>query len=100
MPDSISGGLSIEVLPAERIDELAPMWNSLREHHLTVAPSWLPPAYDPAESWRRRAHQYREWLVDPDSFVLVARRGHSLVGYAMVHLRGGSPTWPTSERAG
>ncbi|HUZ28007.1 MAG TPA: GNAT family N-acetyltransferase [Solirubrobacteraceae bacterium] len=100
MPDSMPDGVSIEELPTDRLDELAPLWNSLREHHLTVAPSWLPPAYDPEESWRHRERQYREWLADPDSFVLVARRDHGLVGYAMVHLRDGSPTWPTAERAG
>jgi hypothetical protein len=100
MPGSVSDAVSIEELPTDRLGELAPLWNSLREHHLTVAPSWLPAAYDAEESWRRRERQYREWLADPDSFVLVARRDHGLVGYAMVHLRDGSPTWPTSERAG
>src|SRR5260370_1036861 len=100
MAPGIPDGVSIDALPADRIDELAPLWDALREHHLSVAPPWLPPAYPAEESWRRRARQYREWLADPDSFVLVARRGHGLVGYAMVHLRGGSPTWPTSERAG
>jgi GNAT superfamily N-acetyltransferase len=100
MPGSVPDGVSIEELPTDRLDELAPLWNSLRQHHLTVAPSWLPPAYDAEESWRRRERQYREWLAGPDSFVLVARRDHGLVGYAMVHLRDGSPTWPTSERAG
>jgi GNAT superfamily N-acetyltransferase len=100
VPPTPPDDVSIEELPAERLYELAPLWNSLREHHLIVAPAWLPPAYDAEESWRRRADQYRQWLADPDSFVLVACREQTLVGYAFVHLRGGSPTWPVSERAG
>jgi len=99
-PDTRPDGVSIEELPIEQIDELAPVWNSLREHHLTLAPSWFPAPYDAAESWQRRARQYRAWLCEPDSFVLAARHDHQLIGYAMVHLRDGSPTWPFSERAG
>src|SRR5260370_42161567 len=100
MAPGIPDGVSIDALPADRIDELAPLWDALREHHLSVAPPWLPPAYPAEESWRRRARQYGEWLADPDSFGLVARRGHGVVGDALVHLRGGSPTRPTAARAG
>ena len=32
--------------------------------------------------------------------MLVARRGARIVGYAFVHMRSGSPTWPISQRAG
>src|SRR5437763_14373432 len=73
-----SGRVLIEELPADQLAELAPLWDSLREHHLKVAPDWLPPAYNADESWHRRSRQYRAWLADSDSFVLVARRGRAL----------------------
>ena len=40
------------------------------------------------------------WLSEPDAFILIAELDGQPVGYAMVHLRAGSPTWPSSERAG
>lgn len=51
-------------------------------------------------SWERRRAQYEGWLAEPDSFVLLAERAGMAVGYAMVHVHDGSPTWPTGERAG
>lgn len=91
--------LSIEPLGAGEIDLVEPLWSALREHHAAVTPDLGAPRKR-ADSWRRRRAQYLQWLSEPDSFVLVARRKGAVVGYAMVHLRVGSPTWPQSERAG
>ena len=91
--------MSVEELASENLEELAPLWGA-REHLLAVAPRWLPDPYDAEESWRRRSSQYRCWLAERDSFALVARRSCRAVGYAFVHVRGGSPTWAMSERAG
>ena len=81
------------------IDRLEPLWNASREHHATLVPELGPPR-SREESWRRRRQQYQSWLSEPDSFALIAERDGMALGYAMVHLRGGSPTWRLSERAG
>jgi ribosomal protein S18 acetylase RimI-like enzyme len=93
--------ISIEDLPSSRLDEIEPLWNSLREHHAGVAPGWLGPPRERAESWARRRSEYREWLSSgSDAFVLVARRRGRAIAYAMVYLRDGSATFASSERAG
>ena len=92
--------VAIEELHADGLDELAPLWHSLREHHLAVAAEWFPEPHDAATSWQLRRRQYEHWLSEPDSFALVARSGERAVGYALVHVRGGSPTWRFGERAG
>jgi ribosomal protein S18 acetylase RimI-like enzyme len=90
---------SIHRLDPADLELVEPLWNALREHHASVSPHLgAPRARD--DSWRRRRAQYERWLSEPDAFVLVAKRGETPVGYAMVHLRAGSPTWPTDERAG
>jgi len=76
-----------------------PLWNALREHHASVKPDVGAPR-PRAESWARRRAQYERWLSERDAFALIAELGGAAVGYAMVHLRAGSPTWPSSERAG
>lgn len=78
---------------------IEPLWNSLREHHAKVTPDLGEPR-PRAESWRRRRSEYEAWLEDGDAFVLLAERSGVGVGYAMVHVRSGSPTWPLGERAG
>jgi ribosomal protein S18 acetylase RimI-like enzyme len=67
---------------------------------MAVAGDWLPEMYARNVSWLRRRDQYASWLEEEGAFVLVARRGPLAVGYAMVHMRGGSPTWQLGERAG
>jgi GNAT superfamily N-acetyltransferase len=91
--------LSIARLDPADLDLLEPFWNALREHHAAVVPELGSPR-PREESWRRRRQQYERWLSEPGSFALIAERAGRPVGYAMVHLRHGSPTWPLSERAG
>jgi ribosomal protein S18 acetylase RimI-like enzyme len=86
-------------LAAGELDLLEPLWSALREHHEKVA-SHFGRSRPRAQSWARRRAQYEAWLCKPDSFILIAKRDGSPVGYAMVHLRDGSPTWPMSERTG
>lgn len=78
---------------------IEPLWSSLREHHAKVTPDLGEPR-SREESWQRRRSAYEAWLADGDAFVLLAERSGSGVGYAMVRVRSGSPTWPLSERAG
>jgi ribosomal protein S18 acetylase RimI-like enzyme len=97
----IGGVPSVEIrrIGVRELDLIEPLWNALREHHSSLT-SDLGEPRSRDESWRRRRCQYEEWLVDPEAFVLLAERGGAQVGYAMVHVREGSPTWPLSERAG
>jgi ribosomal protein S18 acetylase RimI-like enzyme len=101
---SASPGVSIrrldsaELGPAE-LDVVEPLWNALREHHASVTPDLGGPRTR-EDSWTRRRAQYERWLSEPEAFILLAELGRAPVGYAMVHIRAGSPTWPTSERAG
>ncbi len=92
-------GVTIHLLDPEDLDRVEPLWNALREHHATVAPDLGVPR-SREESWRRRRAQYEAWLSEPGSFLLLAESSGELVGYAMVHLRSGSSTWPLGEHAG
>jgi GNAT superfamily N-acetyltransferase len=86
----------------ERIDDLQPLWESLHDHHATIAPhlAELGPVRDAADSWAVRRALYEEWLAEPGAFVLLADTGGPPVGYALVHLRGPEETWATGERIG
>jgi ribosomal protein S18 acetylase RimI-like enzyme len=86
-------------LARDDLDRVEPLWSALREHHATVAPD-LGPTRPREESWRRRRAQYETWLSEDGSFILIAEYRGELAGYAMVHLRSGSPTWPLGEQAG
>jgi ribosomal protein S18 acetylase RimI-like enzyme len=79
------------------IDQLEPLWKSLLEHHKGVYAGL--PLRTPDVSWRRRRDEYESWLARGDSFLVVARRGDVLLGYAMVELFEGSPMWEMGERA-
>jgi ribosomal protein S18 acetylase RimI-like enzyme len=89
----------IRRIEADELDLIEPLWNALREHHSSVTPELGRPR-PRLESWLRRRSQYEAWLADEGAFVLLAERDGQGVGYAMVHVRTGSPTWPLSERAG
>ncbi|HVR06177.1 MAG TPA: GNAT family N-acetyltransferase [Solirubrobacteraceae bacterium] len=80
------------------LDRLEPLWSALRLHHAAVAPGFGPPR-ERADSWQRRRGEYERWLAEPGAFALVAERSCELLGYAMVHMRRGSPTWPLTEPA-
>jgi ribosomal protein S18 acetylase RimI-like enzyme len=95
----VSDDFVIRRLARDDLDRVEPLWSALREHHAAVAPDLGVPR-PREESWRYRRAQYEAWLSEPGSFVLVAEHGGELVGYAMAHLRSGSPTWPLAERAG
>ena len=89
---------AIRRLNLAELDRLEPLWSALRLHHAAIAPSFGPPRKR-ADSWLRRRGEYERWLAEPRAFALVAERSCELLGYAMVHTRRGSPTWPLSEPA-
>jgi len=85
-------------LDLAELDRLEPLWSALRLHHAAVAPGFGPPR-ERADSWSRRRKEYERWLAEPGAFALVAERSSKPLGYAMVHQRHGSSTWPLSEPA-
>jgi ribosomal protein S18 acetylase RimI-like enzyme len=95
----VSHDFVVRHLARDDLDLVEPLWNALREHHTAVAPELGPPR-PREESWRRRRAQYEVWLSETGSFVLVVEGDDDVVGYAMVHLRSGSATWPLGEQAG
>jgi GNAT superfamily N-acetyltransferase len=91
--------LQIVAVPAERLEELQPIWRSLYEHHLALTPYMRERAREPHEAWEMRRQVEREWLeAEPQSFVLAARRNGDYVGYAFVRVRPGAQ-FATSWRA-
>jgi len=76
----------------ECVPELRPLWLAVRDHHREVAPHFGE-VWGEQESWRLRRAHHEAVLAQPGAFVLVARDAGRAVGYALVTLRGPSPTW-------
>ena len=93
--------VSIVRAGAERIDDLAPLWMALQEHHAAVAPTLAGlDARSPECSWRFRREKYAAALADPDAFLLVAERSGDPVGYALVTIGESPAGWTYGERLG
>jgi ribosomal protein S18 acetylase RimI-like enzyme len=90
----------IAEIGSHELDELAPIWEALRAHHIAVAADWFPEPYGAKQSWELRRVQYEAWLAEPGTFALIAREAERSIGYVFVRLRSGSPTWRFAERAG
>jgi GNAT superfamily N-acetyltransferase len=91
--------VTIERLDPADVEVLRPLWLALRDHHGSVTADWGP-VRDDETSWARRRASYVTWLAEPDAFALVARRGHRAVGYVLVTVNEGSPTWAAVARFG
>lgn len=100
----MSEPLQIRSLHAEDLDELAPLWAALYDHHMAVAPqiTEVSVVVGPAESWRRRRALYERWLAEPDAFLLCAARRGRLLGYAVARLATAEEgtTWELDGRIG
>jgi ribosomal protein S18 acetylase RimI-like enzyme len=79
------------------VPALRDLWLELHHHHAEVAPQTGEFVEDET-SWRVRSASYREWLADPRSFVLLARAGDRLVGYALVRVLEAGPDLADSWR--
>jgi ribosomal protein S18 acetylase RimI-like enzyme len=81
----------------ESIDDFEPLWLQLRAHHASLEPDLgIQPR---PVSWALRRKLYQAWLGQPDSFAITARKGGSLVGYAVVVVHAGpDDTWVTGDR--
>jgi ribosomal protein S18 acetylase RimI-like enzyme len=87
---------------AEALDLLEPLWLHLHRDHRAVGGEALGPYTDDATSWRARRALYLGFL-DNGGFVLLARSGGELLGYAMVALNAVDETqmpdtWRTGDR--
>lgn len=82
---------------AELIDRLEPLWLALHAHHQSVQPGF---AYVPDErSWELRRSCYQRWILQEDSFILLAERHDRAIGYAFVEIQTGpDDTWVTGTR--
>ena len=85
---------------ADWIPRFEPLWESLRQYHVAIAPhlAALAPVRRPEESWAVRRGLYEQWLAEPDAFAMVALAGDEPVGYALVSWRPPEESWVTGDR--
>lgn len=92
------------------VDQLRPLWLAMVAHHGAITPDWGP-VRDDDDSWTRRRADYVKWLAEPDAFCLAAHAraptsrdsgwlAGTILGYALVTVNEGSPTWASVERFG
>lgn len=93
----MDNAIVIERGGVDDIPALRDLWLELHHHHAEVAPQ-SGEFVDDETSWRVRSASYREWLADPRSFVLLARAGDRLVGYALVRVMEAGPELTDSWR--
>lgn len=92
----MSHTVEIERRGPDVVAELEPLWLTLKNHHGSVTPGKA--IHDDGASWSRRRAQYGDWLAEDGAFALVARRDALAVGYAIVLVTPGSPTWVEPAR--
>jgi len=84
---------------ADRLHALQPLWNALQEHHSQVVPSLGGAApRELAESWQRRLDKYERWLLEPETFFVIAERDGRPIGYAFVTVGSGYAAWQTGDK--
>jgi ribosomal protein S18 acetylase RimI-like enzyme len=93
----MDNAIVIERGGVDDVPSLRDLWLELHHHHAEVAPQ-SGEFVDDETSWRVRSSSYREWLGDPGSFVLLARAGDRLVGYALVRVMEAGPDLVDSWR--
>ena len=83
----------------EAIERVRPFWLALVAYHAAVA-SEMGPRHDDETSWAMRSAAYREYLAEPGAFLLIAHEDDRDLGYAIVTLDAGSPTFTEPGRYG
>jgi ribosomal protein S18 acetylase RimI-like enzyme len=92
-----SHAIAIERGGVDDVTVLRELWLELHHHHAQVAPQ-SGEFVDDETSWRVRSSSYREWLADRRSFLLLARAGGQVVGYALVRVMEAGPELTDSWR--
>jgi ribosomal protein S18 acetylase RimI-like enzyme len=85
----------LEKLDPADIDEIAPLWKALLDH-VAALPGAIVPIRPFEQSWPIERREMLERLQG-DAFVLVARRGGDVAGYAFVAIEGPDPVWYTGD---
>jgi ribosomal protein S18 acetylase RimI-like enzyme len=84
--------IEIERGGVDDVPALRELWLGLHEHHRQVGAA-TGEFTDDKTSWKVRSDSYREWLVDPRSFLLIAREGERVIGYAVTRVMESGPEW-------
>lgn len=85
----------------ERIDDLEPLYRALHLHHAELAPRLAGmDARAVEESWARRRSRYQAWLREPGAFVLLAARGPTPLGFALVTITEPFDSWHSTSPIG
>jgi ribosomal protein S18 acetylase RimI-like enzyme len=89
---------------AADLDLVGPLWVAVHHQHTQTMPHLAPYVSDD-ESWRVRRGLYEELLAKPDTLLLLAFVGESIVGYGLAHVMPVDETWipatwETSSRIG
>jgi ribosomal protein S18 acetylase RimI-like enzyme len=88
--------LHIAPLDPADIELVGPLWKQLMDH-VAALPDGLVPVRPSDESWVLERAEMLEELAG-EAFVLVARRGERVVGYAFVCVEGPDPVWYTGDK--
>jgi len=94
---------TVIVADQARLDEVAPLWKAMVEHHRELTAGQLP-VRSPDEAWRRRRLEYDAWLSSGRAWLLLAVDATSPQqapdGYAVVRLAESGATWDLGEAIG
>lgn len=80
----------------ERVGELEPLWAAMHSYHSEMAQT-VAPTRELADSWQRRRPQYEQWLSEENAWLLIAEQDGTAIGYAVVTVEEGPPTWQVGE---
>ncbi len=88
--------IEIRCQGVEIVDELEPLFLELHARHVAVAPELLGlPACTGSTAWARRRVRYLRAFEHDATFVVVARTGDAIAGYAIVVASAGYDGWGT-----
>jgi ribosomal protein S18 acetylase RimI-like enzyme len=71
---------------------LEPLWVSVHHRHAESMPE-LGPYVDDATTWAARGALYADLLAKPETVLLLASAGETLVGYGLAHVMSAADTW-------
>lgn len=96
--DSIE--ISVATGPDADLDQLAPLWTAMVDHHRQVAGRDLP-VRQSDEAWAMRRQEYLYWLNDGSGLLLTGHTGSGTAGgYAFLRTIASGPTFDFGARRG
>jgi ribosomal protein S18 acetylase RimI-like enzyme len=89
---------------AADLDLVGPLWVAVHHRHIESMPQLAPYVSDD-ETWQVRRAFYEDLMTKPDTLLLIASVGETLVGYGMAHVMPAADgwvadTWATGPRIG